>query len=72
MAALMQDKLNDVDGAPVLNGIVALIKMGEMAVQMRALTGNFTSKRLMYAPPTGKLLADVKAAYGDHVYPGAR
>ena len=72
MAAIMQDKLHAVDGAPVLNGIVALIKMGEMAVQMRALTGNFTSKRLMYAPPTGKILADVKAAYGDHVYPGAK
>ena len=71
MAAIMLDKLHDVDGAPVLNGIVALIKTGEMAVQMRALTGTFTSKRLMYAPPTGKILADVKAAYGDHVYPGA-
>ena len=38
---------------------------------MRAVTGVFTSKRMKYAAPTGKLLADVRAAYGDHVYPGA-
>ena len=37
----------------------------------QALTGVFTSKRLMYCPPTGTLLADIRAAYGDHVYPGA-
>ena len=35
------------------------------------LTGSFTSKRMMYAPPTGQLLADIRAAYGDRVYPGA-
>lgn len=71
MAALIQAGLAQVDGAPVLNGITALIKTGEMAVQMRQLTGVFTSKRLSYAPPTGKLLADVRAAYGAAVYPGA-
>ena len=71
MALIMQANLNHVEGAPVLNGIMALIKIGEMAVQMRSLTGIFTSKRLTYAPPTGRLLVDVKAAYGDHVYPGA-
>jgi len=63
--------IHEVDGAPVLNGIVALVKTAELAVQMRALTGTFTSKRLVYAPPTGTLLADVRAAYGDEVYPGA-
>ena len=71
MAALLQAGLAQVDGAPVLNGITALVKTGEMAVQMRALTGTFTSKRLTYAPPAGKLLADVRAAYGEGVYPGA-
>lgn len=71
MAALERSGLREVDGAPVLNGIAALIKTAEMAVQMRALTGCFTSKRLVYAPPTGKLLADVRAAYGENVYPGA-
>lgn len=72
MAVLIQERLAEVDGAPVLNGITALVKTGEMAVQMRALTGMFTSKRLAYAPPRGKLLADVRAAYGDAVYPGVK
>lgn len=69
MAVLTDAGLYQVDGAPVLNGIMALIKTAEMAVQMRELTGSFTSKRLTYAPPTGRLLEDVRAAYGDGVYP---
>ncbi len=60
-----------VDDVPIVNGLVALTKMAEMAVRIRQLTGVFTSKRMMYAPPSGKLLADIRAAYGDHVYPGA-
>jgi allantoin racemase len=71
MAVLIEAGLTNVDGAPVLNGITALVKTGEMAVQMRQMTGMFTSKRLTYAPPTGKILADVRAAYGEGVYPGA-
>jgi allantoin racemase len=72
MAVLSEAGLFEVDGAPVLNGITALVKTAEMAVQMRQLTGSFTSKRLMYAPPTGKLLEDVRAAYGDGVYPAVK
>jgi hypothetical protein len=60
-----------VDGVPVVNGLIALTKMAEMAVRIGRLTGAFTSKRMMYAPPSGTLLADIRAAYGDHVYPGA-
>lgn len=71
MAALLQAGLREVEGAPVLNGIAALVKTGEMAVQMRALTGHFTSKRLTYAPPRGKLLDDARAAYGTQIYPDA-
>ena len=71
MAALLQAGLTEVDGAPVLNGITALVKTGEMAVQMRTLTGHFTSKRLTYAPPRGKILADARASYGPQIYPGA-
>jgi allantoin racemase len=63
--------VHTVDNAPIVNGLVALVKMAELAVRVRRLTGVFTSKRLMYAPPTGQLLADIRAAYGDHVYPGA-
>ncbi len=60
-----------VDNVPIVNGLIALTKMAEMAVRIRGLTGVFTSKRMMYAPPSGTLLADIRAAYGDHVYPGA-
>jgi allantoin racemase len=71
MAHLIDSGVHQIDGAPVLNGIVALIKTAELAVQMRKLTGTFTSKALVYAPPTGKLLADVRQAYGNQIYPGA-
>lgn len=71
MAVLLQAGVQDIDGAPVLNGITALVKTAEMAVQMKALTGTFTSKRLTYAPPRGKILADARASYGAHIYPDA-
>jgi hypothetical protein len=60
-----------VDRAPVVNGLVALVKIAELAVQVRRLSGAFTSKRLMYAPPSGNLLADIRNSYGAHLYPGA-
>ena len=71
MALLTDAGVHQIDRVPVLNGLIALVKTAEMAVQMHKLTGTFTSKRLVYAPPTGKLLADVREAYGAHVYPGA-
>ncbi len=71
MAVLLQAGVQQIEGAPVLDGITALVKTGEMAVQMKALTGSFTSKRLTYAPPSGKILADARASYGAHIYPDA-
>ena len=55
--------------APIVNGIVELVKMGEMAVKLRRITGRFTSKRLSYAPPTGDYLERTRAFYGAEVYP---
>ena len=63
--------VHQIGNVPIVNGLIALTKMGEMAVRIKALTGVFTSKQMMYAPPTGPLLADIRAAYGDRVYPGA-
>jgi Asp/Glu/hydantoin racemase len=71
MAVLAEAGVHQIDSAPVLNGLIAVIKVAELAVAMRRLTGHFTSKRLIYAPPTGKLLADIRDAYGAQVYPGA-
>jgi Asp/Glu/hydantoin racemase len=72
MTLLAEAGIHEVDGAPVVNGLIALVKMGELAAGMKRLTGHFTSKRLTYAPPTGALLDDIRRVYGDHVYPGAR
>jgi allantoin racemase len=71
MAVLAEAGVHQIDSAPVLNGLIAVVKVAELAVAMRQLTGQFTSKHLIYAPPAGKLLADVRAAYGAQVYPGA-
>ena len=71
MAILACAGVHSVDAVPVVNGLIALVKVAELAVQIRQITGSFTSKRMMYAPPTGSLLADIRKAYGDHLYPGA-
>lgn len=72
MTLLAESDVHEVDGAPVVNGLYALVKIGELAASLRALTGQFTSKRLTYAPPSGELLDDIRRVYGSHVYPGAR
>jgi allantoin racemase len=72
MTILADAGIHAVDDAPVVNGLIALTKVAELAVNMKALTGSFTSKRLTYAPPAGGLLDDIRRAYGAHIYPGAR
>jgi allantoin racemase len=71
MAILASAGVYAVDDVPVVNGLIALVKIAELAVQVRQLTGSFTSKRMMYAPPSGKLLVDIRKAYGEQLYPGA-
>ena len=72
MTLLAEAGIHEVDNAPVVNGLYALVKTGEMAASLKQLTGHFTSKRLTYAPPSGALLDDVRRVYGGHIYPGAR
>ena len=71
MALLALAKVHEIDGAPIVNGLIALVKVAEMAVGIRRLTGTFTSKKLTYAPPTGDLLADIRRAYGARLSGGA-
>ncbi len=71
MTLLAEAGAHEVDRAPVVNGLIALVKLGELAVSLKSLTGHFTSKRLTYAPPAGALLDDIRRVYGDHIYPGA-
>ncbi|WP_203074021.1 aspartate/glutamate racemase family protein [Falsiroseomonas ponticola] len=70
MALLADAGIHDAGrGAPILNGITSLIKMGEMAVRMnRLMGGRFTSKRLAYAPPGEDQIAEIRKHYGA-VYP---
>jgi allantoin racemase len=62
----------EMNRVPLVNGIVELIKMGEMAVRLKAITGRFTSKRLGYSAPSGDFLKRVRDFYGPDVYPGAQ
>jgi allantoin racemase len=71
MSILAKAGVHAVDKAPVVNGVIGLLKVAELAVQMKRLTGFFTSKTMMYAPPTGALLRDIRRSYGAEVYPGA-
>jgi len=58
--------------AAVLNGIVALVKMGEAAVKMdRIMGGHFTSKSLSFAPPGPRQIKEFRRIYGN-VYPTVR
>lgn len=44
-------------GVPILNGVVNLVKMGEMAVKLdRLMGGRFAAKEGTYAPPTPALI----------------
>ena len=57
------------DGAPILNGISALVKTGEMAVKMdRLMGGHYMSKRLTYKPPLSSQIVEIRSRYGN-VYP---
>ena len=70
MALLAIAELHEVrPGVPILNGITALVKMGEMAVKTAKLAGgSFISKRLQYAPPGVDQIEEIRKYYGD-VYP---
>jgi Asp/Glu/hydantoin racemase len=68
---LAEDGTFEIDRAPIVNGIVELVKMGELAVRLRERTGRFTSKRFGFAPPSGDYLSRIRGFYGPDVYPGA-
>jgi allantoin racemase len=71
MALLAVEGIHSVQpGVPLLNGIAALVKMGELAVEMNSLMGGaFVSKRLTYSAPAATELAEIRRYYGDSVYP---
>jgi allantoin racemase len=58
---LARSGLKEVDGVPVLDTISIAIKMTEMMVKLRQITGTFVSRRLSFASPPAEML---KEAFG--------
>ena len=51
---------------PVFNGSIALVKFAEAALKLRrAMGGQWTSRRALYAQPPADQLDELRAAYGD-------
>ena len=72
MVLLARERVHDTGpgGVPIVNGVRALVKMGEMAVKLdRIMGGTFTSKRLQYAPPGADQIAEIREYYGANIYP---
>ena len=61
---LAKSGLREVDGVPVLDTITTAIKMAEMMVRLKNLTGNFVSRRLSFARPPDEILDQVCLDYG--------
>lgn len=58
-------------GLPILNGINALVKTGEMAVGLsRVMGGRFASRVRAYAPPPPDQIDELRRFYGQGIYPG--
>lgn len=64
MALLAIAGVFEVDGVPILDGVAALVKMTEMAVKLRQITGVTVSRRLLYAQPPAELAELARQAYG--------
>jgi len=70
MVLLARHGIHEVSpGIPILNGVTALVKMGEATVKMRKLFGgSWTSRRAMYAAPPPDQIDEMRSYYGP-VYP---
>lgn len=70
---LAEAGIHTVDGrAPIVNGMMIVIKMGEAAVRLRGLMdGHWTSRRAMYAQPPPGQIEELRRFYGD-IYPGLK
>jgi allantoin racemase len=72
MALLAHADIHEAGGGlPILNGITALVKTGEMAVGLsRAMGGRFASRVRTYAPPPADQIGELRKFYGPGIYPG--
>ncbi len=71
MALLAHAGIYETDeGAPILNGITNLVKLGEMAVKMnRIMGGRWLSKKCLYAAPPPDQIETFRKHYGADIYP---
>lgn len=60
---LAQRGITEIDGAPIFNSIPAVIKMAELMVKYRQITGLFVSRKLTYALPPKELVQDLIARH---------
>jgi Asp/Glu/hydantoin racemase len=65
VAFLNANEIRDVDDAPVLDGITALITATESAVRLHASMGTFVSRRRLYAKAPEATIRNVAAEYAD-------
>lgn len=73
MALLAHADIHEAAGLPILNGITALVKAGEMAVGLsRVMGGRFASRVGAYAPPPPDQIAELRRFYGPDIYPGVK
>lgn len=73
MALLAEADIHEAAGLPILNGITALVKTGEMAVNLsRVMGGRFASRVGTYAPPPANQIEELRKFYGSGIYPGVK
>ncbi|MEL0091052.1 MAG: aspartate/glutamate racemase family protein [Rhodospirillales bacterium] len=72
MAIVSDQGMNQTSaGAPIVNGIAALIQRGKAAVELRRLMGGaYTSPVLTFSKPSPNEAVGFRNAYGQRVYPG--
>ena len=64
-AFLNANGIRDVDGAPLLDGTVALVAATEAAVRIRRQSGAFVSRRRLYARAPEASITAAGAEYAD-------
>lgn len=74
MALLAHADIHEAGGGlPILNGITALVKAGEMAVGLsRVMGGRFASRVRTYAPPPADQIDELRRFYHVGIYPGVK
>ena len=63
-ALLRLHDVNQMDGVPLLDCQSLLVKMGELMVKMKKLTGVHVSRRLLYEAPSAEFISHVGSVRG--------